>query len=136
MEDEARTTAEQVSSCPVHDRMASLLAAKVLSRLDDGDTGECAYVLTTGTKGAGMRLVACQGNRTWVLQLAASDLECMAREAGLLPDEFKRETERALARRPRATETFVYSIASEREGLRLAWKRHLLPDNIKVRCFV
>ena len=104
---------------------------KVLSRLVDGDTGERVYVLTRREE-AGLRLVACVDRRTWTALLTTANLSGMARQVGIDSEEFKLETGRALSGQPRATETFVYSVTHKSGGLQLSWKRHLLPDNVKV----
>ena len=104
---------------------------KVLSRLVDGDTGERVYVLTGGEE-AGLRLAACVDSRTWTTLLTTANLSGMARQVGIDSEEFKQESERALSGQPRATETFFYSVTHTSGGLQLSWKRHLLPDNVKV----
>ena len=108
-----------------------MLVWKVLSRLVDGESDACVYVLT-GREEAGLRLVACENSRTWTALLTPANLSGMARQVGIDTQEFTDETERALSGQPRPRETFVYSVAHNPEGLQLYWKRHLLPDNIKV----
>lgn len=56
----------------------------------------------------------------------------MARQAEIDSEDFKRETERALRGQPGATENFVYSVTHKSEELQLTWKRHLLPEDVKV----
>ena len=88
--------------------------------------------MLTRREGAGLQVTAYAGTQAWATFLTPRDLETLATEVGLATEEFTRETERALAGRQLSSENFVFSVSRDATGLRLAWKRHLLADNVKV----
>lgn len=89
------------------------------------------YVLS-GREGGGLRLTVCAGAQTWTTLLTAAKISSMAALVDMDAEDFLQETERALTRQPLSTENFVYNVCHEAEGLCVAWKRHLLADDVKV----
>lgn len=106
--------------------------SQVLCRLEDGDTGKCVYLLTCREAG-GLRLAVCHDGRTFSSFLTSQILKDMADKIDCDSEEFLMETERALTGKSRDAEHFVYKIVPKSNELQLAWKRHLLHENVKVR---
>ena len=88
--------------------------------------------MLSGRESGGLRLTVCAGTQAWATLLTATKISSMAAVVGMDAEDFLQETERAFARQPLSTENFVYNVHREAEGLRVAWKRHLLADDVKV----
>lgn len=112
-----------VSECP---SLASLACLEV------DDAVRVLYVLTEEESGGGLELTVSDGKKAWSGVLGAAEMRALAAGVKLEEEEFLAETKRALTREDIGTHHFVYSTRSTAGGgMQLAWKKHLISDNIK-----
>ena len=103
-----------------------------LACLEVDDAARVLYVLTEQESGGGLVLTVSDGKKAWSGVLGATEMRTLAAGVKMEEEEFFGETRRALTREDIGAHNFVYSTRTTAGGgMQLAWKKHLISDNIK-----
>ena len=104
---------------------------KSFAKLETDDGSRTLYVLTGYSDGA-VSLAVSDGAKTWMGRVSPRQLGEMARKAKMEIGEFTSESLKALTCENVGDLNFVYSAKLNPSGsLELAWKKHLISENIK-----